>query len=229
MRIKRVTIFILIYIILSVFKTSAQVVYENINTGVYEYLDRMSQKGFIKYQDLIKPLNRSYLFNKLEELKLVDTALSKVEKLELEFYLREYIQSNEKKGDTIKIMVFKKNYSPVFFSAKSGNSYLNISPVIQFSNNQYSGNNYLQKAWCTNIWGRIGKNIGFNISFRDVNENRTDLSNDSVLNDASTGYVLLTQNLTKTKTLNYSEYRASVGYEWKNGFVSIGQDNLTWG
>ena len=69
-------------------QVKAQMVYENINSGVYEYLDRMSQKGLIQYHDLIKPISKSILYTKLLELKLIKDKLSSVEQKELEFYLK---------------------------------------------------------------------------------------------------------------------------------------------
>ena len=79
------------------------------------------------------------------------------------------------------------------------------------------------------MWGRIGKHIGFNIFARDVTEDQFNNLSDSVINYAQTGYILLHEKSPQQKQINYSEYKASIGYQWKNGFVSIGQDNLTWG
>ena len=230
MRTKLLSSLFFLFSITAIKQVKAQMVYENINSGVYEYLDRMSQKGFIQYHDLIKPISKSLLYTKLLDLKLIEDKLLLIEQKELDFYLKKYIASNEKEGDTVKYLNFKRGLLPTrFFEAKSGNAYINASPVIQFSTNTYSGSSYNQKAWGEDIWGRIGKHIGFNFSSRDVSENRTDLTKDSVINNAQMGYVLLTQELVKTKIINYSEYRASIGYEWKNGFVSYGQDNLLWG
>lgn len=67
------------------------------------------------------------------------------------------------------------------------------------------------------------------MSYKDVIENRTELENDSVINNSQPAFVLITKELDKTKQINFSEYRATIGYEWKNGFISFGQDNFTWG
>jgi len=230
MRIKLFSCLFFLITVSTLTQVKAQMVYENINSGVYEYLDRMSQKGLIQYHDLIKPISKTILYAKLLELKLIQAKLSLFEQKELDFYLQKYVVGNEIEGDTMKYLNFTRKALPTrFFIAKKGDTYINVSPVIQFSNNTYSGKSYNQRAWGAAIWGRIGKHVGFNLSSRDITENRTDLTRDNAINNAQTGYVLLTQELAKTKSLNYSEYQASIGYDWKNGFISYGQDNLIWG
>ena len=72
------------------FQAITQNVWENTNSEVQPFLYRMAQKGFIEYNDLIKPINRTSVLNSLNILKLKDSTLSIVEKKELNFYLQEY-------------------------------------------------------------------------------------------------------------------------------------------
>ena len=44
---------------------NAQTVWENTNSEVYNYLNRMSQKGLIDFQDIIRPLSRQYIAKQL--------------------------------------------------------------------------------------------------------------------------------------------------------------------
>jgi hypothetical protein len=219
-------------LILNVFifhNLKAQIVFENTNTGVYEFLDRMSHKGHINYHDIIKPLNRTYIYKVLNELKSIDSNLLDIEKKEIEFYLREYKLTNTSENEIIKKFSFKKDSTPIFFSARNKNNYINISPILNFSQNRHNNTNYYQYGSGFKIWGRIGKRVGFNLSYKDVIENRTELENDSVINNSQPAFVLITKELEKTRQINFSEYRATIGYEWKNGFISFGQDNYTWG
>ena len=62
-----------------------QNVWENNDSEVHPFLYRMAQKGFIEYNDLIKPINRVNVLNVLSILKLKDSTLSIVEKKELNF------------------------------------------------------------------------------------------------------------------------------------------------
>ncbi len=81
----------------------SQVVYVPVENGVYEFLERMNLKGFIKLDDEDKPFSRMYTANKLieieDELKFriksefksgENKLLNRVEIDELEFYMEEY-------------------------------------------------------------------------------------------------------------------------------------------
>lgn len=221
-----------LFLLLLIFITNnanSQFVYENVNNEIYEYLARMSHKGFIEFDDLIKPVPRETIYNKLNELSKVVTKLSNVEQKELTFYKKEYAQSNSTNENSLTYLKFKAKQPFQFFSAQKDNFYINASPVLQYTRNVYNGKSFSEKAIGAQIWGRIGKHVGFNIFARDVTEDQLNIINDSVINNAQTGYVLLNEKSPQQKYINYSEYKASIGYQWNNGFVSVGQDNLTWG
>ena len=79
-------------------KMQAQVVWEDHTKEVYHYLSRMAQKGFIDFDDNIRPISRKYIGNCLDTLLQKTTLLSITEKKELSFYCQEYgneISSNE--------------------------------------------------------------------------------------------------------------------------------------
>ena len=219
----------LFFLIFITNKANSQFVYENINNEIYEYLARMSQKGLVEFDDLIKPIPRETIFNKLQELTAKSSKLTRIENDELAFYLKEYSKSNIKNDKPINYLRFKAKQPVEFFSAQNDNIYLSASPVIQYTQNNYKGKLFTEKAIGAQLWGRIGKHIGFNIFARDVTEDLFNNLNDSIINYAQTGYVILNEKSAQQKQINYSEYRASIGYQWKNGFVSIGQDNSTWG
>ena len=56
------------YLLLSTYSFS-QTVYEPINSSVYDFLDRMAQKGLIEFHDEIRPVSREYIAEKLMEVK----------------------------------------------------------------------------------------------------------------------------------------------------------------
>ena len=89
----RINVIKLGYIILFVtasFKSNSQTIWENQNSEVYSYLYRLSQKGLIDFQDIIRPISRNQIGNLLIELEGKSTQLSSVEKKELVFYLQEF-------------------------------------------------------------------------------------------------------------------------------------------
>ena len=57
-----------------------QNVWDNSNSEVHPFLYRMAQKGFIQYNDLIKPINRVHILEALAILKQKDSTLSDIEK-----------------------------------------------------------------------------------------------------------------------------------------------------
>ena len=75
----------------------AQIVYEPLYNDVYKFLERLSQKGIIRFDDLIKPVSREYIAGKLIEVKCkMENGkwemgnLTNVEKEQLDFYLMDY-------------------------------------------------------------------------------------------------------------------------------------------
>ena len=67
----RINVIKLGYIILFVtasFKSNSQTIWENQNSEVYSYLYRLSQKGLIDFQDIIRPISRKQIGNLLIEL-----------------------------------------------------------------------------------------------------------------------------------------------------------------
>lgn len=79
-----------IFFLLSVVsrEATAQVVWENHHSPLYNFLGRMAQKGLIEFQDQIRPVNR------MDMLELLDTLqtkkLSPIERTELNFYLQDF-------------------------------------------------------------------------------------------------------------------------------------------
>ena len=85
----------------------AQTVFEPINSNVYDFLDRMAQKGVVQFSDVVRPVSRMYIAKKLLEVREAGrgevgsreygvgsrkkgSRLSEVEKEDLEFYLKDF-------------------------------------------------------------------------------------------------------------------------------------------
>src|ERR1019366_347618 len=87
-----------------------QVVWENYQSEVYNYLARMAQKGLITFDDVSRPVNRNYITKCLETLQDESIKLSMVEKKELDFYLREYGSASVlSTTDSATVGLFKKD------------------------------------------------------------------------------------------------------------------------
>ena len=68
----------------------AQVVYEPLYEDVYNFLRRVSQKGIIEFDDLIRPLPRTYINEKLLEADSLSSQLTSLERDELKFFLKDF-------------------------------------------------------------------------------------------------------------------------------------------
>ena len=77
-------------ILLFINSISAQIVYEPMEKDVYSFLERLSQKGIIEVDNLVKPLSKKYIADKLIETKNKIDFLTDLEKDELKFFEKDY-------------------------------------------------------------------------------------------------------------------------------------------
>jgi hypothetical protein len=187
----------------------------------------MAQKGLIQVNDLIKPINRFNIQYALEVLTNQKENLSELELKELKFYLQEYKSVN--KNDTI-FQIAKKDINNRwrFFNIVNSNFELHADPVIGINRISSDNKNTNQLSSGFEIWGSMGKNKnwGYQVYYRDFTETGNIISNN--LNESPLpGRILVgTQN---NNSINYSDIRASLNYQFKNGNISVGKDNIIWG
>ena len=208
-----------------------QVIFENHNNEVYNYLARMSQKGLIEFNDVILPISRETITNKLFELQKNNSSLSLIEKKELVFYLKEFTPISFSNTEKEEATFFKKDNNGRFrsFTASGDNFFITADPLIQGAGSIYNKVNFTQRAIGIQSWGKIGKHIGFQFSGKDVNESRDDTSREAfIYNGPRTGFVNLVYDPFR-KNVNFTEFKTNISYSWKNGSVSVGQDNMLWG
>ena len=184
----------------------------------------MAQKGFIEYNDLIKPINRVHVLNTLNILKQKDTSLSIIEKQELQFYLQEYTRPLKEQ-----ISLFKKDQNKRWRAGAiiSNDFELYIDPVLGINNFSGTGKNIKQLSNGFELWGTAGKskNLGYQVYYRDYTETGS-VNNNFREESSSPGYILVGAKYNK---INYTSIRANINYSWKKGNISLGKDNLIWG
>ncbi len=202
----------------------SQNVWENTNTEVHPFLYRMAQKGFIEYNDLIKPINRVHVLNALTVLKQSDTLLNKIEKQELQFYLQEYTRPLKEQ-----ISLFKKDQNKRWRAGAivSNDFELYIDPLLGINNFTGTNKNIQQLSNGFELWGTAGKNknLGYQVYYRDYTETGT-VNNNFREESSSPGYIIVG---TKYNKINYTNIRANINYSFKKGNISLGKDNLIWG
>lgn len=222
---KFIFLFILFVFVLN--NSNAQNIWENPNSSVYSYLNRMAQKGLFEFNDLIKPVNRNQIQNALIELSTKKESLTLVERNELNFYLQEY-QPVFNNDSTLHLLKKDANNRWRFFNIVYSEFELHADPLIGV--NTYSNYNKTTNILSSGfeLWGAIGKNknLGYQVYYRDFTEKGNLISNSPEASPLPGRILVGTQNV---NTINYSDIKASLNYKFKKGNVSIGKDNLIWG
>jgi len=196
---------------------------ESTNSSIYDYLYRMAQKGFIRWNDYQLPLDRKDIASAIDTLLNV-SQLSKNEKKELRFYKQEYsfdVDSKEEKVlfhkdafNRFRVAKFEMNDAKIFLDPLIGIEFLNTE-----------NKNVRQYFSGARIGGYFGKKWGFNFSYRDNTEKGDSLTHRESFSPIE-GIVPTIQS---KSLVNYSSFNYNIGYKWSNGSLSAGQENLLWG
>jgi len=200
------------------------------NNEVYNFLYRMSEKGLIKFDDYILPLDRHDIKKALLTLKLSDSILSKIEKSELYFYLRDFgydspsIQT-QSSGQFVKFIRSDDVGRFRVFAASDSTANIFLEPAVGLSITTYNNSHTTTYYNGARLWGNISKNIGFNLSYHDITENGDSLD----VNKTFTPSQGIINTSHSAHSLNYSNLFFNIGYRWKNGAITIAKNNINWG
>lgn len=222
---------LILFILFANFRGYSQVVYEPEYQSVYAYLSRVAQRGIIEYDDIVKPISRNYILQKLEELINVSSILTPLERNELVFYLKEYklermlVDGNCITSEKTYILKQSENDRLRFLAFQNKNFTINAQPIAGYSvesNGQDLTTHYWNGA---KLYGYVGKNIGFSFDFRDNSE--TGNSIDKIKGfSPQTGIIAVGVN---KNSINYSDHQAIISYAWKWGSFSAGKNAFSWG
>jgi hypothetical protein len=218
--------FLVVLFLLGFYTTKAQMVWENPNHEVYNYLNRLSAKGLIDFRDIIRPISREVIGKHLLELEAKAKELSSTEQKELTFYLREFrpIQG----FDQDKIHLVKKDPNQrirgLFINTKDFQ--LNFDPMGSLMQVSGTGKSFTQMSNGFNFWGKAN-NFGFQLYYRDYTETGTGIR--SYRNETPITDIIELTGTAKPNRQNFAEIRASINYSFKKGSISLGKDQLLWG
>ncbi|MGE5811394.1 MAG: hypothetical protein ACM339_07830, partial [Ignavibacteria bacterium] len=155
-----------------------QIVYQPLNDQVYNYLNLLSRKGIINLQDLMKPISRKYIAEKLLETDEKKNELTDLEKEELEYYKKDYYLEMEsfKKENKEKqnLSFFGKDGAGRIrlFSYSDSLFKINISPILGYQLN-FPEKERESHAWNgLYLYGYLSDNSGFSFDFRLDSEAR---------------------------------------------------------
>jgi hypothetical protein len=216
--------------------TYSQTIWENKNVEAHAYLARMAQKGFIQFNDIIQPIERTRIANALFQLSQQRTSLTSIELKELDFYLQEYNQdliADSLIKNEIGFFVKDAHQRPRMFFIHTKDFSLNLDPNVSANFIVGGGQNITQVSNGLNLWGKVGKKWGYQIMYRDVTElgtvrdfytvNKLDFRRQ----EPKTGIILV--GLNDDRKINHSDIRATISYSFKNGSISFGKDQIVWG
>ena len=220
----RIKINLLLFIIIP-FTLTAQTIWENPNSEVYHYLNRLSQKGLIDFQNIIQPVSREQISDLLLTLRNQSDKLSVIEKKELTFYLQEFKPISANDSGSVHLIKKDENNRLRGLYIHSKDFELNADPIGSLTNISGNAFNFVQMSQGLQFWGKA-KRIGFQFYYRDYSE--TGKGVDTFRNyTPEAGIIPLNKNWSTTQ--NYTEIRAAINYSWNKGSISLGKDYLQWG
>jgi len=200
-----------VFCFLIINSVKAQIVYQDIyKATIYSYLDEMVNLQLIELNTAVKPYSRQLIAEKLNE---IDTAkLNFRQKQELKFYLKDFnkeLKPNKNFDKRLDLFYYKDSLFSLTFNPIGGVEINSNSKEMQW--HTYSG---------AELFGSIGKHIGFYASLRD-NLEKEITQNEQFLNR--------TQGANHKGTGDFSEMRGGINYSWEWGSVGLLKDNFTWG
>jgi len=228
---------IAVIIVLFVPSLHSQVVYEPLYEDVYNFLRRLSQKGMIEFDDLIRPLPRTYIYEKLMDADSLSSELTSLEKEELNFFLKDYYHekslSDNNQRHTEQLNYF--NFDPAdrwrMFSYGSDGFKINADLILGV--NVGSVKDEKQTHFWNGFYsyGYIYDILGFSFDFRDNTETGTTIDKTKSFTP-ETGVNARTDmnyyNYPSDK-MEYSEAKMMLATDWRWGSIAAGKDFLEWG
>lgn len=208
---------------------NAQVVYEPANSTVYDFVERLSAKGIVEFNPVIKPVSRIDLYYILLEARDKIELLSKLEIEEIKFYLKDF--SLEKSL----LLKDEPDISGHFFNDGTGRFRLysfndkllkfNIDPIQGYKLDFSNGKRSSIYSTGINIYGYLSDYLGFSFYFKDNTEAGESIK---YLNSFSnrTGVTL---NNRDSSSIGYSDFRTTLTASWQWGSFTAGKDVIEWG
>lgn len=204
----------------------AQVVWQDPSSEVYNFLSRQATKGNIEFEDLIQPVPRKDIARHLQSLQDSSINLTRTEKAELAFYLKEFSEFRKDMPDTLRFLKSAVGDRWRFLSVKNKDFLLQAEPVFSLGTEQGEGKSVLKGSNGFSIWGHAGSRFSFQAFFEDITESGTGIDSIRIFTpkEGIVRTVTLNQN-----SINYSRFKGNITYAWNNGSISAGNNNILWG
>ncbi len=217
-------------LLLTAFVCRGQEVFEPRWKSSYDFMERMAMRGQIDFQDVIQPVTRKYIYEKLGELHENQEELTLLEKKELAFYLKDY------KFDSYTLDSMKRTGSfRAFFTSGDADRFrpvswyaagfgVNIQPVLGAEFRTIDTKQNFVRNSGLSIYGFVKRRFAYSFSFRETAENGNGI--DSLKSFTPEPGVILSGPKSRYQ---YSDFRTQISYSWDWGSLSMGRDQLLWG
>lgn len=225
----RKTLIVISLLILSI-PLNAQVVFEPLYKDVYLFLERLSFKGIIELDDVVKPLSKKYISEKILEAKGKIDKLNNLEKEELDFFEKDYYLEIEgfsnRDGDRENLSYFEKGVADRLraFSYSDKTFKLNADPIIGYQVTLPGKDRNIHSWMGIYTYGYFLDNIGISLDFRSNNEHGTNIDRWKNFTP-ETG--IIPQG--SSENIDYSEVKSMVSIDWEWGNAVVAKDFIEYG
>src|SRR3989304_1222948 len=219
-------------ILLFINSIRSKIVYEPMNKDVYSFLERLSQKGIIEVDNLVKPLSKKYIADKLMETKSKMELLTDLEKDELKFFEKDYFFENQGFDES---NVNKKSLSYFegdgaerfrFFSYSDNTFKLTANPILGFKFNSPERDRIIHSWMGISSYAYFLNSFGISLNFKTNNEKGTGID---IKKNFTPETGVIPEVHDYGKDIAYSEVNSSLSVDWKWGNLVIAKDYIEYG
>jgi hypothetical protein len=218
-------LFLLLCIVFSTSKLTAQEVPVSTESGVYIFLNQMSLQYNFTWKDLIKPVNRNQIKIALAQLS-AQPNLTKQEKQTCLFYYQAFADKPNVYFyyDSIG---FKKHtlYTGIHYQDSGSN--IHVRPIIGGYLSSNTQGSYRAQIVGVNVWGTFNKKIDYLFSFQDITLSGKGVP--GIQQDLAAPQSVNVGGANLPNDKNYNALSVTLSYRLKKGFISIGQERFSWG
>ncbi len=209
-------LFALVFLVLFMENISAQVIFEPVESPVYNFLSRMSISGRIDLQDEVLPLSRKEIGEYLTILYEKKSALNRIENQELKWYLEKFRFEAEADG-------LSEPWE--LYSYSDSNFVFHFSPQGGGKIKSELGNMRNKRWWGFRMWGTYGDWLGASFDFKDYGEFGDNITFERPFTpERGSAYYLSYDN-----GVEYSNLNGGITLDWGSGDISLVKDYMTWG
>jgi len=205
----------------------AQAINESLFNNAYNFIDQISLKREAQWLDIIKPVTRTEIKQSLNKLLQIKDSLSKEDREELMFHANDFQLAQDENFSHYKKFTLDQRYRFRAFTLRQGGNTIYADPIFGSSIGAYNGKIIFERNLGVNFWGSLSERFSYSFYFNDINYNGDGLKEIPAWNGDRKFVNIGDKNALDKK--NYNDLRVSFTYSFKNGFISAGQDRLSFG